>query len=173
MSLSIRDAALADREAILGLNREGRPGVTALAPAEVDACIARATLFRVAEFGSEIAGYLIAFDTGFSAIGDEYAWFSARYTSFLYVDQIAVASRFRSSGVGSALYNDLAAQAARRDIQRVVCEVNLRPPNPGSLAFHTSLGFAEAGQMEVSDGRLVSLLERSTAPLARRTHSFK
>jgi predicted GNAT superfamily acetyltransferase len=38
--------------------------------------------------------------------------------------------------------------------------VNLRPENPRSLAFHARQGFREAGRLEVSDGRLVALLER-------------
>lgn len=160
MSLSIRPAALADREAILALNREGQPGVTALSAAEVEACIARATLFRVAEDAGEVSGYLVAFAAGFPSIGDEYAWFSARHDSFLYVDQIAVASKTWRRGIGSALYADLAREAAHRDVPRIVCEVNLRPPNPRSLAFHARCGFVETGRLEVSDGRFVSLLER-------------
>ena len=160
MSVSIRAAELADRAAILAVNREGQPGVTALSPAEVEACVARATLFRVAEVEGELAGYLIAFGAGFASIGDEYAWFSARHESFLYVDQIAVAARAWRRGVGSALYADLEREAARRGVPRIVCEVNLRPPNPRSLAFHARRGFVESGQLQVSDGRFVSLLER-------------
>jgi predicted GNAT superfamily acetyltransferase len=173
VSLSIRAAAPADREPILALNREGQPGVTALSAAEVEACIARATLFRVAEDAGEVTGYLIAFAPGLPSIGDEYAWFSARHAEFLYVDQIAVASKSWRRGVGSALYSDLAREAARRDLPRIVCEVNLEPPNPRSLAFHARCGFVEVGRMKVSDGRFVSLLERSIAPLARPPHSFK
>jgi predicted GNAT superfamily acetyltransferase len=167
VSPSIRAGALADRDAILKINREGRPGVTALASEEVESCIARATLFRVAEVEGALAGYLIAFGAGFPSIGDEYAWFSARYDSFLYVDQIAVASNAWRRGIGSALYADLEGEAARREIPRVVCEVNLRPPNPRSLAFHERRGFREVGRMEVSDGRFVALLERSPTPRSR------
>jgi predicted GNAT superfamily acetyltransferase len=164
MSPSIRAGALADRDAILAVNRAGQPGVTALAPGEVESCIVRATLFRVAEVEGALAGYLIAFGAGFASIGDEYAWFSARYESFLYVDQIAVAGNAWRRGIGSALYADLEGEAARRDVPRIVCEVNLRPPNPRSLAFHARRGFEEVGRMEVSDGRFVALLERSLAP---------
>jgi hypothetical protein len=161
VAVRIRDAALADRDAILAVNREGRPGVTPLSPGEVEACLARATLFRVAESdGGEPCAYLLAFGAGFPSIGDEYAWFSARHASFLYVDQIAVASRAWRSGVGSALYADLEHEARRRGVPRLVCEVNLRPPNSRSLAFHASRGFVETGRLEVSDGRFVSLLER-------------
>lgn len=38
--------------------------------------------------------------------------------------------------------------------------MNLRPPNPRSLAFHASQGFVETGQLQVSDGRFGSRVER-------------
>jgi hypothetical protein len=110
MSVSIRVGVLADRDAILALNRAGQRR----------SC--------VAEVDGALAGYLIAFGAGFSA-----------------------------------LYADLEGEAARRDTPRIVCELNLRPPNPRSLAFHERRGFEEVGRMEVSDGRFVALLERSIA----------
>jgi uncharacterized protein len=159
----IRSATLADRDAILAINRAGMPGVSAFEPGEVERCIAAATLFWVAEDERGPCGYLLVFAQGFSAIGDEYAWFSARHAAFLYVDSIAVAERARRSGVGAAFYERLAAEARRRGIPRVVCEVNLEPHNPQSLAFHAAHGFRRVGELRVHDGRLVALLEREIA----------
>jgi len=34
----------------------------------------------------------------------------------------------------------------------VVCEVNSRPPNPESDAFHAALGFVEVGNARIHDG---------------------
>jgi predicted GNAT superfamily acetyltransferase len=121
VSVSIRAAALADRDAILEVNREGQPGVTALASAEVEACVARATLFRVAEVDGELGGYLLIFGARLESVGEEYAWFSARYASFLYVDQIAIAARVWRRGVGSALYADLGREgrATRHSAHRL------------------------------------------------------
>jgi uncharacterized protein len=157
---SIRAARADDRARIAEINAEGRPGVTALSSEELDACLARATLFRVAERAGRVCAYLIALGAGFSAIGDEYAWFSQRHRAFLYVDQVAVARDEWRSGLGSALYADLEAEARARGIACLACEVNLEPPNPRSQAFHARLGFAEVGRLRVSDGRFVSLLER-------------
>ena len=100
----VRAAAASDRARIAAINREGQPGVNPLSAAELDACLARATLFCVAE---------------------------------------------------------LERVARRSGIPQLVCEVNLRPANPRSLAFHAALGFVEVGQLEVSDGRRVALLERA------------
>lgn len=44
----------------------------------------------------------------------------------------------------------------------VTCEVNIRPPNPESLAFHDRQGFVEVGTQETEDGRkTVSLRAKS------------
>ena len=159
--VSIRAARAADRAAIERVNREGQPGVNALSGEEIDACLARATHFRVAEAAGEVCGYLLAFGAGFAAIGDEYAWFAARHAAFLYVDQVAVARSAWGKGVAAALYADLERAARARSDTHLVCEVNLRPPNPRSQAFHAKQGFREAGRLEVSDGRFVVLLERA------------
>ena len=163
MEVALRAARAGDRDAIARVNREGQPGVNPLSPEEIDACLARATLFRVAESADGVCGYLLAFAAGFAAIGDEYAWFSARRPAFLYVDQIAVARAAWGQGVAAALYAELEREARARGIAHLVCEVNLRPENPRSFAFHARQGFREVGRLEVSDGRFVALLERELA----------
>jgi predicted GNAT superfamily acetyltransferase len=167
VSIRVRAASASDRTRIAAINREGQPGVNPLSAEELEACLAQATLFRVAELEGASAGYLIAFAAGFASIGDEYAWFSARHSAFLYVDQVAVARDAWRRGIGAALYADLEREARERGIPLLVCEVNLRPENPRSLAFHAKLGFAEAGRLEVSDGRRVALLERALAQRPR------
>lgn len=164
MDVSIRAARPADRVSLARINREGQPGVNPLSSAEIDACLARATLFCVAEpvgVAGEPCGYLLAFGAGFTAIGDEYAWFSARHAAFLYVDQIAVARDAWGQGIAAALYAELERAARARGDTHLVCEVNLRPENPRSLAFHARQGFREVGRLEAGDGRYVALLERA------------
>jgi uncharacterized protein len=161
MDVSIRAAHREDGAAIARINREGQPGVTPLSAEEIETCLARATLFCVAESAGEPCGYLLAFGAGFAAIGEEYAWFSARHAAFLYVDQIAVARAGWGQGVAAALYAELERAARARGVVHLVCEVNLRPENARSLAFHARQGFREVGRLEVSDGRYVALLERA------------
>jgi predicted GNAT superfamily acetyltransferase len=161
--VKLRDAVAADHEAIVAINRDGQPGVNAFESGEIEACIARATHFRVAESEGAVAGYLLAFGAGFTSIGDEYAWFSARHPAFLYVDQVAVARALWRGGVGAALYADLERAARARGVGVLTCEVNLDPPNPRSLAFHQARGFGEVSRLRVSDGRYVALLERALA----------
>jgi predicted GNAT superfamily acetyltransferase len=41
------------------------------------------------------------------------------------------------------------------------CEVNLEPPNPGSLRFHHRIGFTEVGQHSPQQDYLVSMLSKN------------
>jgi hypothetical protein len=50
------------------------------------------------------------------------------------------------------LYAQVFARAAKLGHTRIVCEVNVFPPNPVSDAFHTSLGFREVGQAVINNG---------------------
>jgi predicted GNAT superfamily acetyltransferase len=87
-----------------------------------------------------------------------YAWFSARYEDFVYLDRVAVAATHRGAGLGSALY----AEVERRTrAPHFTLEVNLRPRNDGSLRFHARHGFVEVGQLETDYGARVSLMAKA------------
>src|SRR5580698_8767933 len=47
----------------------------------------------------------------------------------------------RGQGLARLMYEDLFAAAKTAGQIRMVCEVNIDPPNEGSLAFHRSMGF--------------------------------
>ena len=52
-----------------------------------------------------------------------------------------------------------AAKTARAE--RVCCEVNLEPPNPGSVRFHEQLGFRGIGEQSTEKGqKRVLLMEK-------------
>ena len=78
--------------------------------------------------------------------------------------RIAVHPSFRRLGIGRAFYAEL-VQQFRGAHPVLLCEVNVRPMNAGSLRFHDSLGFHEVGQQDTDEGRkTVSLLELKLAP---------
>jgi uncharacterized protein len=162
LDVTVRLAAASDLAAILAINAAGQPGVVAFASDEVDGLASGAIRCWVAEAVERVAGYLIAYRQDETCEGDEFAWFQRAYPSFLYVDQIAVAPEVRRAGAGSALYHAAAAYATAQGIGMLTCEVNLDPPNPGSLTFHQRLGFAEVGILRTYDDRTVKLL---TLPL--------
>jgi uncharacterized protein len=106
-------------------------------------------------------GYLIAFDQNADYDSENFHWFKSRYDRFVYVDRIVVANQARGRGLAREFYAALFARAKAKGHSRVVCEVNIDPPNPGSLAFHAALGFAEIGQATLENGKSVSYQERA------------
>jgi uncharacterized protein len=89
-----------------------------------------------------------------------YKWLSSRYDQFAYVDRIAVAKDQRGRNIGKALYDAVIERFAdARDV--LLAEVNLAPPNPGSLRFHKRNGFREVGERwEIEGQKGVVYLER-------------
>jgi predicted GNAT superfamily acetyltransferase len=96
--------------------------------------------------------FLIALDQGANYVNPNFNWFLSRYTSFVYIDRIIVASSARGRGLARMLYEDLFTRAKASGHERVVCEVNLEPPNPASDAFHAALNFTEVGQASIHNG---------------------
>jgi hypothetical protein len=111
-----------------------------------------------------LAAFMVALGPGSAYASPNYAWVSARFGRFVYVDRVVVAPEARGTGLGRRLYHAVSAAARDAGLGRVVCEVNLVPPNPGSLAFHTALGFREIGRAELPDrGKTVAYLARELA----------
>jgi predicted GNAT superfamily acetyltransferase len=158
--ISIRDIRPGDLHEVLRINEESSPGVYLLTLAAAERLTTDATLAWVAVADQGIAGYLIAFIGSAVYAGEEFAWFKERGRNFAYVDQVALTPSYRGRGVGSMLYSELERWGARQLCRSLNCEVNLDPPNPGSLAFHKSYGFIEIGRMHTSDGRHVALLQK-------------
>ncbi len=99
-----------------------------------------------------VEAFLISFDQDADYEGVNFRWFRERFPRFVYVDRIVVAPEFRSRGHARRLYSDLIDQARRVGHDRVVCEVNSDPPNPGSDAFHASFGFEQVGGASIHGG---------------------
>jgi predicted GNAT superfamily acetyltransferase len=104
-------------------------------------------------------GFVLAFDETAPRTGQNFLWFRARYPSFVYVDRVVVQPAARGRGVARALYAQVVAFARATGRERVVCEVNVEPPNPASRAFHAALGFARVGEARLERaGKVVEYL---------------
>ena len=156
----VRPARRDDGPAILAINRQGVPGVSLLGMPEVEEFLRRSRFFRVAEQAGVVVAYLIGLSFDLPYEGEEFLWFKTRFRDFLYVDQVAVAGESRGRGAASALYADLERSAVAQQTPLLTLEVNLRPENRPSLAFHERQGFAEVGRLETRDGRLVRLMAK-------------
>ena len=165
MTYSIRSLLHADLPRLLALNNAAVPAVNELDASTLAALVEHSHLAItvVHDDATDIAlGFAILFVVGADYESENYRWFSARSTDFLYVDRIVVADGSRGQGLGQVLYDAIFGAARRDRLAEVLCEVNLEPPNPGSLAFHDRLGFTEVGQLSTKgDTVVVSLLAAS------------
>ena len=95
---------------------------------------------------------LIALDHDATYENPNFAWFKASSEPFVYIDRVIVAECARGQGIARLLYEDLFVAAKQAGHKRVVCEVNLDPPNPASDAFHAAMGFKGVGEATIYKG---------------------
>lgn len=162
MTQDIRDAEPGDYDALVVLNNAAVPAVNALTAADFADFAWQADLFRVAGPVGDPQAVLIALRPGRAYDSLNYRWFERAYDSFLYVDRVVVSDTRRGEGLGAAFYEDFAAAGRRLGVPRLTCEVNLDPPNPGSIRFHERLGFRPVGTQEAG-GKRVQLMARELA----------
>jgi predicted GNAT superfamily acetyltransferase len=152
-SVVVRPATDADHAGVLELNNASTPHVNALEREQFDWLAQHVDYFRVAEVDGALAGFVMAIRNGTAYWSGNYAWFGARFDDFIYLDRVVVSPTARRSGVGRALYADLTAFASAR-WPRITLEVNVRPPNPGSIAFHEALGFRRVGARQYGENEV-------------------
>jgi len=163
----VRPLAARDIPQLVALNRAAVPAVNDIDAAEMQTLVAQSRLavgVLDTEHPDAVLGFVLALAPGVDYASENYRWFSARSDSFLYVDRIVVAEGHRSAGIGALLYDAVFAMAAADGAAEVCCEVNVEPPNPGSLAFHARLGFEEVGRQATKGGSVVVALLARTIP---------
>ena len=157
----VRAAAPSDLDDLLALNEAwvphvgplDVPGATGLLESAERALVVRGP-------DGDLLGFVVVLGAGADYGSPNYRWFAQRHERFTYVDRIAVSSSARRQGIGQLLYREVARHAAGCGSPVVCAEVNLDPPNPDSLAFHTGMGFEPVGtQWTYGDTVQVQLLE--------------
>lgn len=112
----------------------------------------------VLDVDDRVAGFVVTFGAGTAYDSENYRWFTERFADrFSYLDRIVISSEFRRQGLGRFVYDELEALA--RPLGRLALEVNVEPPNEGSLAFHRARGYVEVGRLG-EPGHVVSLMVR-------------
>lgn len=117
------------RNALLRVNNASARETSLLSPERFDRMIGCASVATFIEPGQ---AFLLAFKQTDDYDGIHFNWFRSRYDRFLYVDRVVVAEEHRSRGLGRILYADLFTRAGELGHNRIVCEVNVQPPNPSS-----------------------------------------
>jgi len=165
--LALRPVRATDTARLLELNSAAVPAVNDLGPDDLAALItsSHSAIAVVAETEPDtVLGFAILFAAGADYASENYRYFSGRAQTFLYVDRIVVAAGYRGLGLGARLYSAVFDAARALPVEVVFCEVNLRPANPESLAFHHRLGFTEIGRQSTkNDTVVVSLLSRAVS----------
>lgn len=149
----LRTMTAADFAGVAALNQSEVPKVTPIDEAELAALVGVCELALVAERAGRLAGFVLVLGPGVAYRSMNYQFFERRGGAFVYVDRIAVAAEHRRAGVAAALYDAVAEHARSTGRVEIACEVNVRPPNPPSLAFHLGREFVEVGRQDVAEGR--------------------
>lgn len=149
--LRVRNVQDADLDAVRVINEFAVPHVNSISRSRFEGFTREAVYFRIAMLDGEVAGYLVAFAPGAGYESLNYRWFEEHYDDFIYIDRIAVSEKARRRKIASTLYRDF-LQFARGRTAMVTCEINTRPVNSDSLAFHESFGFEAVGTQETDGG---------------------
>ena len=158
----VRNIVSTDVTRVLEINNANTPAVSELTMDELESDL-RNSLHALAidnEQG-EVCAFCITFDPDAPDAGANHRWFADRYESFVYLDRIAIDSNHQNHGLGALLYQSVEQHMLNSaEHSLLCCEVNLEPPNPGSLRFHKRIGFTEVGRHLPQQGYVVSLLQK-------------
>lgn len=144
-SFVIRPYEPRDQVEVLAVNESCMPEVGPMDADKLDRFASWNSFIRVLESNagaaSSIVGMMVGFNAGVPYESPNYGWFAQRYSSFAYVDRIALLPEARGNGWGPRFYVEFSRWAAENGSSMLCAEVNTVPPNPRSIAFHESFGF--------------------------------
>ncbi len=148
-----------DFDEVLALNETSVPHVNLIGRDELEWFCDNAAFTQLAKIDDRLAGFLIGLRPGTAYASPNYRWFCDNYDDFAYVDRVAVAEWARRQGIAESLY--AAFGQSQSGASRMTCEVNIRPPNEGSMIFHERMGFRRIGSQETDGGKKeVALMEK-------------
>jgi len=152
-----------DVTAVHAINQAEVPAVGDVTADALASIATESVVALVAEVDEIVAGFCFVLppDADYSSMN--YRWFGERYDDFVYLDRVAIAPEFQRRGIGRSLYSEVERLAGERrsSAREFALEVNVRPRNDPSLAFHAELGFVEVGRRATGYGALVSMMTKS------------
>ena len=158
----VRNIEITDVARVLEINNANTPGVSALTLSELETDITNCLhALAIDNEHGEVCAFCITFAPNAPDAGANHRWFADRFESFVYLDRIAIDPTYQNLGLGVLLYQSVEQQMiASAQHSLLCCEVNLEPPNPGSLRFHHRIGFTEVGQHSPQQNYVVSMLSK-------------
>jgi predicted GNAT superfamily acetyltransferase len=159
----VRNIEFTDVARVLEINNANTPGVSELTLSELETDIKNCLhALAIDNEHGEVCAFCITFAPDAPDAGANHRWFADRFESFVYLDRIAIDPACQNLGLGVLLYKSVEQQmidSAQHSL--LCCEVNLEPPNPGSLRFHHRIGFTEVGQHSPQQNYVVSMLSKN------------
>ena len=151
---TLRELTVGDIDSLVDINNAGYPAVPRADSEDMR------DLFDLCSYRMGVAddeGSLV----GFALASENYVFFDSRFENHLYIDRVVLADSARGLGAGTMLYDHLFEFAKAQGRATVTCEVNLDPPNPGSLRFHRRFGFEDVDTQATKGGTVVVQLLQS------------
>jgi predicted GNAT superfamily acetyltransferase len=156
-TMQLRELEREDWPRVLDLNQRSVRELSELDQQRLEYILSLAHRSLVVESAGEVVAFAVAMAPASAYDSRNYRWFDAHFERFLYLDRIAVAQAARRRGVGARLYD--AMEEAAVGFDRMVCDVNVRPPNDVSLAFHAARGYREIGRLTHPE-KVVALMSK-------------
>ena len=148
-----------DASSVWIINEQGLPGTGKVTVEEISYLIDISDVSLGVWEQDKMVGFVICLSPNLEYGSLNYAWFNENYDEFLYVDRIAVATEHRNNGIGSFIYQKLIDISEQKQIP-ITAEVNLEPPNPGSMRFHHRFDFSEVGVLNHLDKSVTMFLRQ-------------
>jgi predicted GNAT superfamily acetyltransferase len=157
-SPALRPITEADVPAVLALNHRFVDLLSPLDAERLLRLVGLADHADVVEVDDRVAGFVLTVAPGAAYDSENYRWHAEHYDdAFYYLDRIVIAEEMRRRGLAGFVYD--AMEDAARPFGRMTLEVNVDPPNLGSLAFHARRGYVEVGRLG-EPGHLVGLMAK-------------
>lgn len=155
--MRIRDLHASDLGDVLRINADNVPALGASDARHMGALLDMSCTALAVELDGVVAAFCVVLPEGTDYASPNYRYFAALLPEFRYVDRIAVDATARGRGVGAAMHREI---AVRHPSHVIALEVNVVPPNEGSMRFHLRQGFSEVDRLETRPGNVVSLMLR-------------
>ena len=159
MMTTIRKAEKRDLNKILELNEESVHFLSPLNMEKLEHLVSQSEVLEVVEVDGEVEAFILTIIEGKDYDSVNYLWFAERYERFLYIDRVVVSVKMHGKGLGGMLYKSIFEYAKQKEIPFVTAEIDINPPNPGSLRFHEKNGFSDVGKQTVADGKKIVSLQ--------------
>ena len=151
----VRDMTLDDLNVVHAINEENVPAVGQETFEDLRAIFDVCSINLVAEIDGRVRGFCMVMPPSTDYSSPNYLYFCERHADFVYLDRVAITADAQGRGIGPMLYREV---ERRSTAPWFALEVNVKPPNEGSMRFHAREGFVEVDRLETRPGKIVSLM---------------